>query len=123
MNQGHSGTDLANDVTSRGRTASAALLRMWRSELWAGTYYRKWPLAAAQLLYARWLLYRANSRLADPRTFLTALGVKPQDPFADSETGRRTLLRVVGLSEQEDVSIGVTAAKGMVVAVEPVGDG
>jgi hypothetical protein len=115
MNQGHLGANLLTDVTSNGRTASAALLRVWRHELWAGTYYRKRPLAAAQLLYARWLLSRANPRPADPKTFLTALGIEPQDALTDFETWQHTLLRVVELSEQEDQSIGVTATEGMVL--------
>jgi hypothetical protein len=56
-------------------------------------------------------------------TSLTALGIKPQDVFADFETWRHTLLGVVELSEQEDDLIGVTAAEGMVVAVQAAGDG
>jgi hypothetical protein len=56
-------------------------------------------------------------------TSLTALGIKPQDAFADFETWRHTLFGVVELSDQEDESIGVTAAEGMVVAVQAAGDG
>ena len=104
-----------SDVTSNGRTAWAALLEVWQRELWAGSYYRRRPVAAAQLLYARWILSRANPRPADPRTFLTALGIDPQDALADFETWQEVLLRVVELSEQEDQSIGVTAAEGMVL--------
>jgi hypothetical protein len=43
--------------------------------------------------------------------------------LADFETWQQTLFRVVELSEQEDQSIGVTAAEGMVVAVQAAGDG
>ena len=112
-----------NDVTPNGRTASSALLQVWRRELWAGGYYRRRPVAAAQLLYARWILSRANPRPADPRKFLTALGIDPQAALADFETWQQALFRVVELSEQEDQSIGVTAAEGMVVAVQAAGDG
>jgi hypothetical protein len=103
------------DIASNGRTASETLLRVWRRELWASSYYRKRPLAAAQLLYARWLLSRANSRLADPETFLTALGVDPEVALLHFETWRPTLLHVVELSEQEDESIGIAAAEGVVL--------
>jgi hypothetical protein len=106
---------IVNDVTSNGRTPLAALLRVWRRELWASTYYRKRPLAAAQLLYSRWVLSRANLRPTDPKAFLTGLDIELEDALADFDTWRRTLLRVVELSEQEDDSIGVTAAEGMVL--------
>jgi cephalosporin hydroxylase len=46
---------------------------------------------------------------------LTALGIDPQDALADFETWQQALFRVVELSEQEDQSIGVTAAEGMVL--------
>jgi len=115
MNNGRPGANLGTEVASNRRPVSAALWRTWRSELWASPYYRTRPLAAAQLLYSRWILSRANLQPADPRTFLRGLDIEPEDALADFETWRPTLSHVVELSEQEDDAIGVTAAEGMVL--------
>jgi Methyltransferase domain len=103
---------LMNGATN-GQTGLEALLRVWRSELWAGSYYRKRPLAAAQLLYARWRLSRANPQPPDPRTFLSDLGIDPHNALVNLERWRDTLLGVVALSQQEDESIGIAAAEGV----------
>jgi hypothetical protein len=92
----------------------SGLLRTLRRELWGSSYYRSRPLAAAQLLYARWRLSRAQPSPAEPAQFLEALGIQP-DVLHGVERWRASLEEVVRLSEREDDAIGIALSEGEVL--------
>jgi Methyltransferase domain len=115
MNREPTGTRMANVAPNNERSASRALRRVWQHEVWASTYYRRRPLAAAQLLYARVILSRANIRPPDPKVFLTALGIDAKEALVDFDSWRTMLLDVVAQSEHVDDSTGISAAEGVVL--------
>jgi hypothetical protein len=86
-----------------------------RRELWGSSYYRSRPLAAAQLLYARWRLSRAQPSPAEPVRFLEALGIRSDDAWEGLERWGATLDRVVRLSEREDDAVGIASTEGKVL--------
>jgi len=104
-----------NRLTPSERTISGALGQVLQREVWASAYYRRRPVATAQLLYARWRLSRAQPRPPDPETFLTALGIDAGEAFRRFERWRNTLLHVVEQSELEDEGVGIAAAEGLVL--------
>jgi Methyltransferase domain len=97
------------------QVAASGLAHTLRRELWASAYYRSRPLAAAQLLYARWRLSRAQPSPADPTRFLDALGIPPDDALQGLGRWRTTLEEVVRLSERVDDAVGVAVSEGVVL--------
>jgi hypothetical protein len=105
------------EIQRRGgrQVAAAGLAHTLRRELWASIYYRSRPLAAAQLLYARWRLSQAQPSPADPSSFLGALGIPPDDALQGLDRWRASLEEVVRLSERVDDAVGVAASEGVVL--------
>ena len=93
----------------------SGLLHTLQRELWGSSYYRPRPLAAAQLLYARWRLSHAQPSPADPAGFLAALGIRPDEALHGLQRWNATLEEVVGLSEREDDAVGIASTEGEVL--------
>jgi Methyltransferase domain len=93
----------------------SGLQQTLKRELWRSSYYRLRPSAAAQLLYARWRLSRAQPNPADPSGFLAALGIRPDEALEGLGRWDATLEEVVRLSEREDDAVGIAATEGKVL--------
>jgi hypothetical protein len=93
----------------------SGVLHTLQRELWASSYYRARPVAAAQLLYARWRLSHAQPSPAEPARFLEALGIRPEVAFQGLERWGPALEQVVRRSEREDDEVGISSREGRVL--------